>query len=193
MSELLDLSRKFKIEADLLLSQTGILDDLKTYGDVHLSGAYAGNVMMHGDVDITVIRDTPYSTNEVLDILKVLYLKGKFRSYFIKGDWDDERMGNEFPHGHYIGMKQRLNGEKWKVDVWFVERKEFDQRKGTFIDIASAVITDGQRELILEIKKYRKDHDLKASGQDIYIAVLKNGVKSLEEFIENHKKSKVSF
>lgn len=184
MYDLSDISKKLKSEADILLSQTDILDDLKTYGEVHLSGAYVGDVMMHGDIDITVVRDTPYSAEEVLDVLKVLYLKGKFRSYFIKGDWDDERMGNEFPHGHYIGMKQRLNGEKWKIDVWFVSIKEFDQRKDSFIDISSTLITDEQRVLILEIKKYRKDNALKISGQEIYVAVLKNGIKSVEEFIK---------
>jgi len=187
MSELSETSKKIKGEADILLSQTGLINDLKTYGEAHFSGAYAGDVMMHGDIDITVVREMPYSAEEVLDILKDLYLKGQFRSYFVKGDWDDDRMGNEFPHGHYIGMKQRLNGEKWKVDVWFVSRKEFDRRKNDFLDIAFANITDEQRHLILEIKKYRKDHRLDVSGQDIYIAVLKNGVKSVEEFLKNQK------
>lgn len=183
MSELIDISNKFKEEADILLSQTGLIDDLKKYGEVHFTGAYAGNVMMHGDIDITVVRDTPYSSEDVFDILKTLYLNGKFRSYFIKGDWDDNRKGNQFPHGHYIGMKQRLNGEKWKVDVWFVGKQEFEDRKNKFLDIGDDSFTDEQRELILEIKRYRNKNKLDISGQEIYEAVLKNGINSLDEFM----------
>lgn len=186
MSELSDISNKLKAEADVLLAQTGIVSDLKNYGEVHFCGAYAGNVMVHGDIDITVVRENPYSAEEVLDILKALYLKGKFRSYFIKGDWDDDRKGNEFPHGHYIGMKQRINGNKWKVDVWFIGKKEFESRKATSLDIGSVSLSNEQRELILEIKKYRQDNHLDISGQEIYDAVLKRGIKSVAEFIKLH-------
>lgn len=182
MKRLIDVSSKLKNDADTLLQQTGLIEDLKRFGEVHLTGAYAGNVMMHGDIDITVIRDTAYSSDEVLDILKFLYKKGKFRSYFIKGDWDDDRKGNEFPHGHYIGMKQRLNDEKWKIDVWFADRKEYEDRKKNLLDIASSTLTDEQRELILEIKEYRNDNKLNISGQEIYEAVINKGIKNLEEF-----------
>ncbi len=182
MSELLHYSNTLKNEADILLSQTGIADDLSKYGKVNFFGAYAGNVMMHGDIDVTVVRDNPYSAEEILNILKALYLKGKFRSYFIKGDWDDERKGNEFPHGHYIGMKQRLNGEKWKVDVWFVDKEESENRNKNLLDIASITLTEEQREVILEIKKYRMDNKLDISGQQIYEAVLNKGVGGVDDF-----------
>lgn len=184
MSELIKSSNKFKEVADVLLSQTGLIDDLKKFGEVNFSGAYAGNVMMHGDIDITVVRNTQYSADEVLDILKELYHKGTFRSYFVKGDWDDDRKGNEFPHGHYIGMKQRLNGEKWKIDVWFVGKEEFEQRKKNLLDISSVTLTDKQRQIILEIKKYRNDNKLKISGQEIYEAVLNKEVTNVDEFIK---------
>ena len=156
MSQLSKISEKFKSNADILLQETNLIADLKNFGEIHFSGAYSGDVMMHGDIDITVVRENPYTSEEVLDILKFLYLKGKFRSYFIKGDWDDSRKGAEFPHGHYIGLKQRLNGEKWKVDIWFVSREEFEERKGNFLNIGDVTLTNEKRELILEFKKNLK-------------------------------------
>ncbi|MEK7552268.1 MAG: hypothetical protein AAB534_02515 [Patescibacteria group bacterium] len=188
MSQLSQTSGKFKNNADILLQETDLISQLKSFGDVFFSGAYAGNVMMHGDIDITVVRENPYLAEEVLDILKFLYLKGKFRSYFIKGDWDDSRKGAEFPHGHYIGLKQRLGEEKWKVDIWFVGRAEFEDRKKKFLNIGDVVLTGEQRELILSFKKYRNDHNLDISGQEIYDAVLNKSIKNIKQFIKTISK-----
>ena len=98
MSELIEISRKYKEQADELLKKTGLVEDLKKHGEVYFTGAYAGDVMFHGDIDITVVRDEPYSIEDVFEIFKTLYFTGKFRSYFIKGDWDDPREGEEFPN-----------------------------------------------------------------------------------------------
>lgn len=182
ISQLIEKSNQIKLEADLLLHQTGIIDTLKKCGDIHFVGAYAGNVMMHGDIDIMVVRDIAYSSEEVFEILKVSYGQGKFRSYFIKGDWDDDRIGKEFPLGHYIGMKQRLNGSKWKVDVWFVPKKEFEERAASRLNISNISLSSAQRELILQMKKNRQEHTLDISGQEIYEAVLQGGVENLEQW-----------
>ncbi len=180
-ANLLEISNDFKKKADILLSQTGLLEDLKKFGDVQTSGAYSGNVMLSGDIDVTVIRQDPYSAEEVLEILKELYLKSKFRSYFIKGDWDDDRKGNEFPNGHYMGLKQRLDGEKWKVDIWFMSEEEFRKRQSDFLDIGKRKFSEEERLVILNLKKERNDHVLDISSQQIYEAVLNGGIRTLEE------------
>jgi len=180
VQDIKQISDNLKKRADLLLEQTGVIDDLKQFGEVHLGGAYAGNVMWDPDIDITVVRDEEYSAEKALDILRTLYLKGAFRSYFIKGDWEDRRKGKEFPHGHYIGLKQRLDGEKWVVDVWFVSRAEFEQRREQFLDISEKDVSGEERELILACKKYRSEHNLNISGQQIYEAVLNNGASDVE-------------
>jgi len=146
MQDVVQHSDELKNRAEQLLEQTGVTDDLEQFGEVHLTGAYAGNVMFDPDIDITVVRSEAYSAEETLDIFKYLYLKGAFRSYFIKGDWDDRRKGKEFPRGHYIGLKQRLNGEKWVVDIWLVSRAEFEERKNKFLDIGEKEISEEERE-----------------------------------------------
>ena len=185
MQDLKQYSDELKKRADQLLEQTGIIEDLQQFAEVHLGGAYAGNVMFDPDIDITVVRDEEYSAEETLDILKHLYLKGTFRSYFIKGDWEDRRKGAEFPRGHYIGLKQRLDGEKWVVDVWFVSRAEFEERKEQFLDISEKDLSDEERQLILACKKHRAENALDISGQQIYGAVLNEEAEDVETVMEN--------
>jgi len=180
MSKLTQISNKYKKEADKLIIKTNLAHDLKKYGEVHFAGAYSANLMMHGDVDITVVKNRSYSISEVFKIFKTLYYGGKFRSYFIKGDWEDPRMGDEFPNGYYVGLKAKVNGEKWKFDIWFVSKKEFEERNKSF-SIDRFNLTNKQRELILTFKKYRKDNKLSISGQTIYKAVLEGSCKTTRD------------
>jgi len=180
MTDFVLLSDKYKKDADALLLETGLIEDLKKYGKVNIQGSYAGNVMLSGDIDIHVSRANPYSAEEAFNILKDLYLKNKFRSYFIKGDWYDKRIGNEYPNGHYLGLKHRFHDENWKVDIWFVSTEDFEERKKRFLDVADTALTTEQRELILQMKKYRNDNKLNVSSQQIYEAVLKKGERTTD-------------
>ncbi len=181
MSKLTRISRKYKNQADNLLTKTGLIKDLAKFGQVHLVGAYSLGLMMHGDIDLEVTRAKKYSRQEVLRIFNRLYWQNKFKSYFIGGKWDDPRMGKEFPNGHYLGMKTRFAGETWTIDVWFMDEKEFARRTKASI-VFWKKISDRQRELILALKKFRNDNKIIIAGFKIYEAVLKGGVKSLKEF-----------
>lgn len=188
MSELTQISNKYKEQADELLESKGLVKNLEKYGEVCFTGAYAGNVMMHGDIDITVVQEKTYSIDDVFEIFKSLYFEGKFRSYFIKGDWDDPRMGNEFPNGYYIGLKDKINGEKWKFDIWFVSRKDFEERNKSLC-IDKIQLTENQREAILLLKKYRKENKMDISGVVIYKAVLEGNCMTINEFVGYLNKS----
>jgi hypothetical protein len=183
MSELTQISDKYKEQANELLESKGLVKTLEKYGRVYFTGAYAGKVMMHGDVDITVVQEKPYLIDGVFEIFKSLYFEGKFRSYFIKSDWDDPRMGNEFPNGYYIGLKDKINGEKWKFDIWFVSRKDFEERNKSLC-IDKIQLNEEQRESILLLKKYRKENKLDIPGVVIYKAVLDGNCKTIKDFEE---------
>ncbi len=176
---LLKMSNEWKEKADILLKEKGLFDDLSQYGEVHFTGAYAYNLMMHGDVDISVVRDEAFSNKEVFEIFKSLYFKANFRSYFIAGDWDDPRKGNEFPEGFYIGLKEKINGERWKFDIWFLDKDAFHKRNNN-PKLSSA--SEKEKELILECKQVRKKRKLDTTGQEIYDLVLSGKVKSIEDF-----------
>ena len=176
---LLETSNQWKQKADELLKEKGLVETLSQFGTVHFTGAYSYNLMMHGDIDIGVVRDGGFSVEEVFDIFKSVYFQGKFRSYFIGGDWDDPRKGNEFPKGYYVGLKEKIDGERWKFDVWFLSTEEFAKRQS---NEALRTISDEQRAVILECKQYRNEKKTGVTGQHIYDLVLSGEIKSLEDF-----------
>jgi hypothetical protein len=181
MPKLSDISKQYKVKADRLLARTGLIKDLKKFGKTYFVGAYAYDLMMNGDIDIEVVRAKKFTKKEIAAIFTKLYLTDKFRSYFLKGNWNDPRLGEEFPNGNYIGLKEKINGESWKIDIWFMSEEEFYQRakKTAFI---RQEITAAQRELILALKKYKNDQNIYLTGYQIYELVLGAKIKSLKEF-----------
>lgn len=180
---LLDTSNEFKKTADDFLQSSQLLTVLKRYGRIEFEGAYAGNVMLHGDIDIKVIRNTDYTQDEMFTILKDIHdsCGDDIRSLFIKADWDDPRFGQQYPYGRYIGLKTQINEERWKFDIWFISEAEAARNRDT-LDISKVELTEEQRTKILELKQYRKEHNLKVSGQEIYEAVLEKGITNPEDY-----------
>lgn len=180
---LLNTSNEYKKVADDFLQSSQLITVLKKYGRIEFEGAYTGNVMLHGDVDIKVIRDTDYTQDEMFTILKDIHdsCGDHIRSLFIKADWDDPRFGQQYPYGRYIGLKTQINDERWKFDIWFISEAEV-ARDRSVLDISKVGLTDEQRTKILEFKQYRKEHNLKVSGQEIYEAVLEKGSNDPEEY-----------
>ena len=127
---ILDISNEYKKIADDFLKSSQLLTVLERYGRIEFEGAYAGNVMLHGDIDIKVIHGTDYTQDEIFTIMKDIHdtCGDSIRSLFIKADWDDPRFGKQYPYGRYIGLKTLINDERWKFDVWFISEAELDRR-----------------------------------------------------------------
>ena len=182
---LLAISNSYREKANGFLNKSRLLETLQKYGRIEFEGAYAGNVMLHGDVDIIVIRDKEYTQDEIFIILKDIHdtCADNIRSLFIKADWDDPRFGQQYPYGRYIGLKTSLNDERWKFDIWFISEAEAVRERGV-LDISKTNLTEVQRIKILEFKQYRKDHGLKVSGQEIYVAVLEKEIIDPKEYFK---------
>jgi len=181
MQNLVAISEEYKKEADRLLKETGLVEYLSKFGKVHFAGAYSYGLMMHGDIDIYVIRDKRYSIEGVFEIFKKLYFQDKFRSHFIGGDWDDLQGGKKVANAYYIGLKQRIGDERWKFDIWFLSQADFDAlpNKDYFQDKS---MTNEQKKLILECKQYRNNQKLPVESQTIYELVMNGHCKSLKDF-----------
>ncbi len=79
-------------------------------------------------------------------------------------------------------MKTVFEGEKWKIDLWFINGKVDLEHRQKNLDISKVKITLKQKEKILEFKKYRQDNKIKVSGQKIYEMVINDGISDLEDF-----------
>jgi hypothetical protein len=184
--ELIQISDTYKETGDSFLESSKLVSVLEKYGRIEFEGAYAGNVMLHGDVDVKVIKDNDFTQEELFIAFKDIHdtCGDNFRSLFIKADWDDPRLGQQFPNGRYIGLKTYVNDERWKFDIWFISEDENNRDRGK-LDISKADVAHEQRLKILEFKQYRKEHNIKVSGQEIYEAVIENDIADPELFFKN--------
>lgn len=181
MSLLTKQSDKFKELADELLVSSGISIIMAKYGQVRFVGSYATKLMMHGDIDIHILREKEFSKQETLDIFNEIVASTRFNSYYI-GDWNDSNVHPEFPYGYYIGMKTKIGDIKWKMDIWFLsiaEQERFDREN---MDITKIALSNEQRESILIFKKYRQENNIKISGQEIYKMVINKRITKLDDF-----------
>ncbi|MFA6294895.1 MAG: hypothetical protein WC666_00535 [Candidatus Paceibacterota bacterium] len=186
MSLLTEQSNEFKKLADELLVSSKLPQVLEKYGQIRFVGSYAAGIMMHGDIDIHILRDKDFSKQETLDMFNEIVASTKFNSYYI-GDWNESNLHPEFPYGYYIGLKTRVGDIKWKIDIWFLsiaEQGRFDKEN---MDVTKIALTDEQREAILTFKKYRQENSIKISGQEIYEMVINKGVIKLNEFKQQLK------
>jgi hypothetical protein len=179
---LLEISDSYRETGQSFLEESRLLSVLEKYGRVEFEGAFAGNVMLHGDIDIKVIKESAYSSDDIFNIFRDIHdtCGETIRSLFIKADWDDPRFGNQFPNGKYIGLKTYIAEERWKCDIWFISETEAIGERNV-LDIAKVELSESQRLQILECKKYRKEHNLKISAQEIYETVLNTSYISPEE------------
>jgi hypothetical protein len=175
---LLEKAQAYHDQADAFLRESGLLTCLAQFGSTYTEGAYAGNVMLHGDVDLGVVREKDFETAEMFDIAKTIHTTTAphFMSYYIKGDWADPKLGFEKPMGRLIMLKAMAGDERWNFDIWFVSAAERERRlHDKRLDISSIPLTPEQRETILGFKQYRKDNNLSIPGQKIYELVVKEG------------------
>lgn len=181
MSLLTEQSNKFKKLADELLASSKLPKILEKYGQVRFVGSYAAELMMHGDIDIHIIRDKEFTKQETLDIFNDIVASTRFNSYYM-GDWNNSNIHPEFPFGYYIGLKTLVGDIKWKMDIWFVSIAEQNHFDKEHLDITKLALSDEQREVILTFKKYRQENGIKISGQEIYKMVINKGIMKLDEF-----------
>jgi hypothetical protein len=186
MSLLIEQSDKFKNLADELLISSKLPQILEKYGLIRFVGSYAALLMMHGDIDIHILREKEFSKQETLDMFNDIVASTKFNSYYI-GDWNDSNVHPEFPYGYYIGLKTRIGDIKWKIDIWFLSNAEQERFDKENMDITKLTLTDEQREAILSFKKYRQENGIKISGQEIYEMVINKGVTKLDDFKQKLK------
>lgn len=177
-TKILELSNKFKADADKLLDETNLLNLLSNHGEVNVTGSYDYDLMMSGDIDIEVFGD--FDRDKALETFNDLVNSTSFTGYMFF-DWVTYK-SDKWPLGYYIGFKQIMPGyeHQWKIDVWLI--KDNSPRARNF-QKSLKQITDMQKMLILKLKHWAKSQEDEIQSVDIYDAVLKNDM-DLDEYRE---------
>jgi hypothetical protein len=186
------LSDEIRSEADRMLS-SGLEALLARYGEVHLVGSYALNLMTWRDLDIHLVR-------EDLDLEAFFNLGGDVaallqprRMHFR----DESLVGTRgLPRGLYWGIY--LGDERagaWKIDLWETNRREFDAVR-RFCDAIASQLNDENRAVIAAIKTACWRHPQYRRGftsADVYAAVLDRGVRDVDAFwVDLHETKGIS-
>jgi hypothetical protein len=181
MSTYLSVDAELRAEADRILT-SGLRDLLETFGEVHVTGSYALELMTWRDLDIHVVR-------EDLDCRAFFALGGEIAALLQphRMHYRDETIEQTpgLPPGLYWGI-YRGDERKgaWKIDIWASSGASFEPAK-RYCDRILERLTPEARDAILAIKsacwqhpEYRRGF----SSADIYEAVLDHGVKDAERF-----------
>ena len=179
-------------EADELLGPKGLRSLLEDYGTPHVSGSYALHLMTWRDLDIYL--EQPDISEE-----SFFRLGGRIASCLapVRMSFRNERIKRtpNLPLGLYWGVY--LGDERkgaWKIDIWAIDSQECE-RHLQFTERLTAALTPSLRCKILCIKQacwkdpgYRRTY----TSQDIYNAVIQQGIENIDSFKEHMKDRGVS-
>jgi len=174
-----------KQKAEYLLENTGLVEELSRFGEVHIVGSCRTGLMSTNDIDLYV--DNSAMTTEYLYELSSFIFKS------FKPTWYEakEEINSEGKTVFFHGFATVISGEKWNFDIWFfdhdtiikaeelctrIEREieEYPAKKNAVIEIKNMLITKGL---------YSYD---KFTGMDVYRAVFDENILSAASFIQKY-------
>lgn len=170
------------IKALEILSEMGLLEFLTdNFGETHVVGSVELDLMVWRDIDIEVIATNKPTKENAISVAGFIYKNEHVRRVtpidYTDGD------GVKKPKGQYVGAEYVENGNKWKLDVWLLDKQS--SRSFEVTNTLKGKITPENRIAILNIKndlfehpKYRKDF----VSVDIYNAVIEGKVHNTQEF-----------
>ena len=176
------LSAELRGEADRVIYGKGLLAMLEEYGEPHVSGSYALDLMVWRDLDV-------YLAADLMSEARFFELGGRLAETLAvsRMHFRNERLAQTagLPRGLYWGVYFDLMEDiHWKLDIWCVPRDEC-RRLLTHCQEIQGALTDGSRDAILAIKSACWQHPEYRSGfssQDIYKAVIVDGIETVDEF-----------
>ena len=182
MDNLIKYNESVKNECNKLLSDYKLMDILKEYGDVTLTGSYELDLMVWRDLDLYIDVDK-------VNLENIYNLVNTINNTFkpVWGEYKDTRNDNSgCPKGFFVGFETYLiSDELWNIDIWFAS-KDYIKKSKEYIKNIKEIIDDNNKQIILKIKSdlcKNPSYGSEFFSIVIYDGVLKNGIETKEEFI----------
>jgi hypothetical protein len=154
-------------------------------GPVLVVGSYVSGLMCWRDLDVVLLAGVEFSPSDVLDLLKrVVELPG-----FASFTYRDER-GERCPTGearderYHVPFDLDAGQGRWRIDL-SVFLRDLHGHVAAWHEQLRDTITDQQRLAVLRIKDVwhrLPSYPDQVSGWEIYTAVLRDGVRTPEQF-----------
>lgn len=176
---------KYKNNADKLLYDFGLMDELNSYGTPYIVGSYAMDLMAWNDVDI-------YVSNEYMSTEKLYGLTSFILDTFHPVWYEAKKDVVNGKTSWFHGFETEILGKLWNVDIWFFDSEtitnciEFCNEIKAQADSDKAKITAAIdiKQALLENEQYGFG---KYTSMDVYKAVFEMGITRYDEFINTYK------
>ena len=172
----------FKSNADKLLYDLGLLNELNNYGTPYIVGSYAMDLMAWNDLDIYVSNES-MSTEKLYELTS--FVLNTFNPIWYEAKKDTADSKTVWFHG----FETETLGELCNVDIWFFDNETITKALDFRQNINQKLLVNPElKEIVINIKQSLIANEQygfdKFSSMDVYKAVFENNIRSYKEFIE---------
>lgn len=180
MTDVFAVAEEHQSRAWDVVREAGILEAWKSIGaQINLVGSLrTGLLIRHFDIDFHIYTE-PLDISDSFRAVATLAQNPRIRRITYANLLDAEDNCLEW-HAWYEDPR----GDTWQIDMIHIARAS--RYAGWFEQVAdriNAVIDEEQRRAILSIK-YAIPEDRKVMGVKIYMAVIRDGVRDYEQFVQ---------
>lgn len=170
-------------QANHILQDCGLLNELKKYGTPHIIGSYKMNLMAWNDLDIDVENES-MSLDKLYQLTK--FILDNFNPIWYEAKEETNEQSNKV---WFHGFEFYLDNELWNIDIWFLDKDTIEKAEKYSKDISDKVTDNEQlKTAIIEIKEELINRNLysfdKYTSMDVYDAVLNKGIMNVDEFVK---------
>lgn len=176
-------------QANRILYDLGLLNELNKYGTSHIIGSYRMDLMAWNDLDIDVENDS-MSLEKLHQLTQ--YILNNFNPTWYEAKEEINENGNKV---WFHGFEFYLDNELWNIDIWFLDKNTVEKAEKYCNDISAKVSQNQQlKTAIIEIKQElikRKLYSFdKYTSMDVYDAVLNYDIMNIDDFVKSYGKLK---
>lgn len=187
LDDLLARQDMLQAEADQVSGDLELTERLDAIGEPVRVGSSALGLMVHPDLDITVVCPKLDATlsETVAQLGATLAVHARIRQVEIRDDTGHWNIDMSYPDGLYLGIEYRSPQQRdWTLDIWFIDEPERipDLRH---LETIPPRLTSETRAAILQIKDdwaHRPEYGTSVYSYDIYQSVLDEKVRTVEQF-----------
>ena len=174
----------FKNNADKLLYDFGLLNELNNYGTPYIVGSYAMDLMAWNDLDI-------YVSNEAMLKEKLYELTSFILRTFHPVWYEAKKEVSDGKTAWFHGFETEILGELCNVDIWFFDKDTITKALDFSMNIKQKLLVNPElKEVVINIKQSLIENEQygfdKFSSMDVYSAVFEDNIRSYKEFAEQY-------
>ena len=174
----------FKNNADKLLYDFGLLNELNNYGTPYIVGSYTMDLMAWNDLDV-------YVSNESMSTEKLYKLTSFILNTFHPTWYEAKKEVSDGKTVWFHGFETEILGELCNVDIWFFDSDTITKALEFSENIKQKLLANLElKEVVINIKQSLIENEQygfdKFLSMDVYKAAFEDNIRSYKEFIENY-------